>query len=83
MAVEITESGMLITGEHIEVYRWLAIRRMLKLEIETGMVMSRGRSPLAAVKAAGITTARTKRKAYADLDAAMVAAGAESVPLRK
>lgn len=83
MAVETSAAGTMITGPDIEVFRWLTIRRGLKLEIETGMKLTRGRSPLAIIQAAGITTKRTKRGAYADLDAAIVAAGGESVPLRK
>lgn len=83
MAVETFAGGTMITGEDIQTFRWLAIRRMLKLEIETGMIMSRGGSPLRAVQQAGITAKRTRRGAYADLDAAIVAAGGESVPLRK
>jgi hypothetical protein len=83
MAIETSEAGTVVTGEHVISLRWMTIRRGLKLEIETGMKLTRGRSTLAMVQAAGVTTKRTKRGAYADLDAWMVAQGFDSVPLRK
>jgi len=82
MAVEIFEGGTMITGEDVSRFRWVTVRRGLKLEIETGMKLSRNANPLRIVQNAGITTKRTKRAAYADLDRWMVAQGFDSVPLR-
>jgi hypothetical protein len=82
MAIEITETGTTVTGPDILSLRWMTIRRGLKLEIETGMKMTRGRNMLAIVQGAGITTKRTKRGAYEDLDRWMVAQGFDSVPLK-
>lgn len=81
--IEVSETGaMAFDGpEAVNVFRWMMIRRMLKMEIETGMRASR--FPIVPqIQAEGITTKRNKRAAYADLDAWMVAGGAESLPLR-
>jgi hypothetical protein len=77
MAVEnMPGGGTMVTGaEDIAMVRLLAIRSGLGLEIRTGMKMSRGYSPLAILQREGITTARSKRKAWADLDAYIVAHG--------
>lgn len=82
MAIETNAGGTLITGEHIDVYRTLMIRRGLKLEIETGMKLSRGANMMRAANDLMGTNHRTKRKAFEDLNARMVAAGMESVSLR-
>jgi uncharacterized protein YutE (UPF0331/DUF86 family) len=43
MAVEVhDDGGMSITGEDIYRYRWLAVKYALKLEVEHGIMMSRG-----------------------------------------
>jgi hypothetical protein len=68
--------GVMITGaENIAMVRLLAIRSGLGLEIRTGMKMSRGYSPLAILQREGITTKKTKRGAWKDLDAYIVANG--------
>ncbi len=79
-----TESGTIVlTGAQIPAYRLLMLRRALKLEIETGMKMWRGVSIVSVLKADGITTASRKDRAYADLDAHIVALGiGEKVDLR-
>lgn len=85
MAIEnLPGGGTLITGEHIEFARLIALRAALNLEIRTGMKRSsRGRSTLALVQAAGITDKRTKKGAYQDLDAHIVACGGFPRPLAK
>lgn len=68
MAIEVTESGsMMITGEHVEVYRLLAIQSMLALEINTGMKMSRGGSPMAVANSITGSTKRNKKAALVAL----------------
>ena len=83
MAIETTDAGTTITGDDILNFRVLAIRRGLRLEIETGMTMSRGANMLRAANGLMDTNHRTKRKAYEDLNARMVALGCEDLPLRK
>jgi len=74
--IENTAGGTMITGaEHIAMARLLAIRSGLGLEIRTGMKMSNRYSPLAILQNEGITTKRTKRGAWADLDKYIVAHG--------
>ena len=76
-------TGFTLTGEQIPAYRLLMIRRALKLEIETGMKMWRGVSIVKVLTADGITVARSKRAAYADLDAYIVRLGiGEAVALK-
>jgi hypothetical protein len=82
MAIEISDAGTMVTGPDVMTFRWMTVRRGLKLEIETGMKLTRGANVLRIVQDAGITTKRTKRGAYADLDAWMVAQGFDSVPLK-
>ena len=36
------DGGMTITGDDIDRYRWLAVKHALKLEVEHGIMMSRG-----------------------------------------
>lgn len=73
---ENTEGAIVITGaEQIAMARLLAIRSGLGLEIRTGLKMSSRYSPLAILQAEGITSARTKRKAWADLDRYIMAHG--------
>jgi hypothetical protein len=78
-----TTTGVTLTGSQIDAYRLLMIRRALKLEIETGMKMWRGVSIVSVLQRDGITTAKRKDKAYADLDALIVSLGiGEKVDLR-
>lgn len=46
MAIEVTSTGaMMITGEHIGLYRLLTLKHAMQLEIKTGMKASRGFNP--------------------------------------
>jgi len=81
MAVEVTSGATIITGEHIAIARLLTLRSGLGLEIKTGMKLTRGRSPLAIIQGMGITNKRTKKGAYADLDAHIVSLGGQPRPL--
>jgi hypothetical protein len=73
---ENTEGAIVITGaEQIAMARLLAIRSGLGLEIRTGMKMSSRYSPLAILQREGITSKRTKKGAWKDLDAYIVAHG--------
>jgi hypothetical protein len=84
MAIEsIPGGGHMITGERdIAVVRLLALRSALGLEIRTGMQRSsRGRSTLTIVQSMGITNKRTKKGAYQDLNAHIVANGGPDRPL--
>jgi len=67
MAIEVNNSGsIIVTGEHIQVYRLLALRSALGLEAK-GMRMSRGMSALAAVKSiTGLTGTRSTMPAKFD-----------------
>lgn len=67
MAIEINNSGsIMITGEHIQVYRLLALRGALSLEAK-GLRMSRGMSALKAVKSlTGLTGTRATMPAKYD-----------------
>jgi len=86
VAIETTAGGgFVVTGEaDIQVYRLLAIRRGLKLEIETGMKMSRGVSMMKLAKATCQSSKNTKRGVYADYDAFLVSSfpTLDSAPLR-
>lgn len=80
------DGGTIITGAaNIENARRLALRRRLKLEIETGMKASRSaHTTLQLVcKVIGFDT-KSKRRAYAALDAKIAAEipGQTNVPLR-
>jgi hypothetical protein len=59
MSVEVSESGsIIVTGEHIQIYRLLALRSALKMEA-MGLRMSRGFSALKSVKSiTGLTGTR-------------------------
>lgn len=83
MAIRVSEPGTeyVITGpDDTRIYQLLVTRRALKLEIETGMVLSRG-SLVKLLQTRGITKARTRRAAYADLDSFIVSLGGISAPL--
>lgn len=82
MGIEVTEGGVIIDGEHVELYRFLMIRRGLKIQAETGMKLTRV-SCLRAAQNAGLTTKRTAAAAYREVDALFVSAGMDSAgPLR-
>ena len=61
------DSGTMFTGDDIQVYRVLTIRRGLILKIDTGMNLTR-LSPLVAAQTDGITSARTYRPALRDVN---------------
>lgn len=78
MAIETSPSGgMMITGEDVNTFRLLTIRRGLKLQAETGMKMSRI-SAIAAAQHDGLTTKRTAKGAYLDVDAFCISIGMDS-----
>ena len=84
MGIEVTESGTLVTGEAITVYDLLAFRGALSLEIRVpGMRMRNGFSIVKqAIKRGYVTPGtRSKRRAYAEIDAQIVALGLPSLPL--
>lgn len=62
-----SESGTLITGDGIPVFRVLTIRRGLILKIDTGMALTRI-SALTVAQADGITVRRTNRGALKDVN---------------
>jgi hypothetical protein len=51
MAIEVTAGGTIVTGEHVELYRLLALKSALKLEMK-GM-KRRGRSVYSILKSEG------------------------------
>jgi hypothetical protein len=65
--IESSESGTVITGEHIGVYRVLTVRRALILKIDTGMALTRV-SALSVAQRDGITVRRTNRGALKDVN---------------
>lgn len=67
MAIEHSNSGTLITGEHIELFNLMRAASALGLEINTGMKMSRGVNSREVANRLSGSTAKTKRKALADL----------------
>jgi len=64
-------SVMIEGPEGVGMVRLLAIAHSLALEINTGMKMSRGLSPLAVAQRDGITSKRTKKGALRDVVAAI------------
>lgn len=58
MAIEVTDTGITITGEHIALHQGVALAHALALEVNTGMRASRGRS---AMQAANAVTGRLDR----------------------
>lgn len=85
MAVEQTAGGMTITGEHIDLYRVLMLRRALRLEIKTGMKMHRGANVGNAIRDIldlnGVKGSRTKTTLYKQFDDLLVAHGIDHLPL--
>lgn len=66
MAIESDEHGNIaITGEDTRVYQVIALRRMLEMEVKTGMPFSRSGSTLQTLKVLGIVPSniRTKKNA--------------------
>lgn len=67
-------------ADNRQMFHLLQCRSALKIEITTGMKMSRG-SVLALCNRLGYSEKRTKRGAYADLNAKIVALGGQDRPL--
>lgn len=68
MAIEHTPGvGTMITGPHIELFRLMALASALALEINTGMKMGHGRSPMTIAKEITGSPKRTKRGVLVDL----------------
>jgi hypothetical protein len=65
--IESSKSGTVITGDDIQVYRVLTVRRGLILKIDTGMSLTRI-SCLSVAQSDGITTRRTNRGALKDVN---------------
>lgn len=76
--IERDESEVLITGEHIGVYRVLTVRRGLILKIDTGMGLTRV-SSLSVAQRDGITDKRTNRGALKDVNRWLEGHGAAAV----
>jgi hypothetical protein len=70
------ESGAVITGDDIGVYRVLNVRRGLILKIDTGMNLTRV-SPLSVAQHDGITVKRTYRGALRDVNRWLEGRGVE------
>jgi hypothetical protein len=69
MAIEITPTGAtIITGEHIAVYRMLALRSMMRLEVKTGMKATSRGNPFKAVREEFGITARKKELVLAQFE---------------
>lgn len=81
MAIEVDKGGITITGEHIDLYQWFAVRRMLKMEIKTGMKMSRHGSALQAAKLHGFTDKGTKLAAFNQMNEIGKANGIDPIEL--
>lgn len=76
--IERSQSGTLITGSDVTVYRVLTIRRGLILKIDTGLALTRI-SPLSAAQRDGITVRRTYRDALRDVNKWLNERGVASV----
>ena len=59
---------ILDTPEQIAVARFLTVRSGLRLQVRTGMKLSRGRSAIQIAREAGWTTKRTAKGALDDLN---------------
>ena len=84
MAIETTAAGTVITGDHITLYDVLSFRRLLKLEIDTGMKFSnRVRLVPAAISRGYVTDGtRSKKDAFKQLNQLVVDLGGEAIELR-
>jgi hypothetical protein len=76
--IESNESGTVVTGPDIEIYKVLAIRRGLILKVDTGMSLTRV-SCLSVARRDGLTSARTGRAALKDVNEWLTARGASAV----
>lgn len=65
--IESTESGTIITGEGITIYRVMTVRRGLILKIDTGINLTR-MSCLSVAQRDGLTVKRTNRGALVDVN---------------
>lgn len=59
---------ILDTPEQIEMARFLTVRAALRLQVRTGMKLSRGRSAIQIAQRSGWTTKRTAKGALADMN---------------
>lgn len=60
---QLPDGGFIVEGPiHIELYRLLSIRSALKLEVKTGMLLTRGRSAAAVARNLFEHPARNKAK---------------------
>jgi hypothetical protein len=69
--IETTNAATVITGQHIEFYRFLVIRKALEMEIRTGMKMFSNGSALRGVTAITGKNYRgkgAKERALADIN---------------
>ncbi len=82
MAIEVTESAIVVTGEHIRMWDLLGFRTLLGLEIRTGMPYKNGFSLVkAAVKRGYVPEGvRKKTEAYDYVNRLAVSLGAEDRP---
>lgn len=81
--IEVLDSGTIVASgpEGVATYRLVALRSALRLQARTGMKMSRGFSAITTAQQMGLTKARTARKAFEDVNRAMVEAGFTSMSL--
>lgn len=73
--VTMPEGVMANVPPHMQMAALLQARHALKLEIKTGLVLSRGRSYLRAVQKTGVTKAKTKKGALKDVNALIAELG--------
>jgi hypothetical protein len=73
---------ILDTPEQIDMYRWLMIRRGLKLKIETGMELTGRISTLKAAKMHGFTDKGTAKAAFKQMNDIGEANGIERLYLK-
>jgi hypothetical protein len=65
MPVEITDTGMVITGESIGLYRLLVIQKLMEVILKTGMRPPSRRNPFpVAAKLAGLATRSPRKTIY-------------------
>ncbi len=62
--IKLPDGGFIVEGPiHIELYRLLSIRSALKLEVKTGMQLSRGRSAASVARALFVSEKPARNKA--------------------
>ena len=76
--IEQSESGTVITGDDIEVYKVMTVRRGLILKIDTGMSLTRV-SCLSVAQRDGYSVRRTNRGALRDVNEWLEARGVSPV----